>query len=57
MANFKLESKDFFEITKRTLDVYKEVNGKKTVSILEGGYELNALAESADQHVKALNEF
>ena len=57
LANFKLESKDFFEITKRTLDVYKEVNGKKTVSILEGGYELNALAESADQHVKALNEF
>ena len=57
LANFKLESKDFFEITKRTLDVYKEFNGKKTVSILEGGYELNALAESADQHVKALNEF
>ena len=57
LANFKLESKDFFEITKRTLNVYKEFNGKKTVSILEGGYELNALAESADQHVKALNEF
>ena len=57
LANFKLESKDFFEITKRTLNVYKEFNGKKTVSILEGGYELNALAESADQHVRALNEF
>ena len=35
----------------------KNLTEKKTVSILEGGYELNALAESADQHVKALNEF
>ena len=29
----------------------------KVVSILEGGYDLNALAESSNQHVKALLEF
>ena len=29
----------------------------KVVSILEGGYDLNALAESANEHVNALVEF
>ena len=27
------------------------------VSILEGGYDLNALAESTEEHIKALIEF
>ena len=31
-------------------------NNKKVVSILEGGYDLNALAESADEHVRALQQ-
>ena len=31
-------------------------NNKKVVSILEGGYDLNALAESADEHIKALQQ-
>ena len=35
----------------------KELCDKKIVSILEGGYDLNALAESANEHVDALLEF
>ena len=56
LAQFNLESKDFYEITKRTiLATKKSINGK-IVSILEGGYDLGALSESAHEHVKALQE-
>ena len=34
----------------------KEICGEKIVSILEGGYDLTALKESADYHVKSLSE-
>ena len=57
LAQFELSSKDFYEITKRTLSVTNKYTGGKVVSILEGGYDLNALAESANEHVNALIEF
>ena len=57
LAQFQLESKDFYKITKRTLELSKLYCGGKVVSILEGGYDLNALKESAAMHVKALLEF
>ena len=57
LAQFNLNSKDFYEITKRTIISTKQFSKGKVVSILEGGYDLNALAESADEHVKALLEF
>jgi len=47
----------FYEITKRTLNATKEFTQGKVVSILEGGYDLRALANSADEHVNALIEF
>ena len=56
LAQFKLKSEDFYEITRRTLFATNKYNNKKVVSILEGGYDLNALAESADEHVKALQQ-
>ena len=56
LAQFELKSEDFYEITKRTLLATNKYNNKKVVSILEGGYDLNALAESADEHVKALQQ-
>ena len=56
LGQFKLESKDFYEITKRILNVAKDICDGKVVSILEGGYNLNALAESAYEHVRALIE-
>ena len=57
LGQFKLESKDFYEITKRTLAATDKFTQGKVVSILEGGYDLNALAESANEHVNALIEF
>ncbi len=57
LAQFQLNSKDFYEITKRTLTATNEFTTGKVVSILEGGYDLNALAESANEHVNALVEF
>ena len=57
LAQFQLESKDFYEITKRTLELSNLYCGGKVVSILEGGYEILALQESTEMHVKALLEF
>ncbi len=56
LAQFKLKSGDFYEITRRTLLTANKYINKKIVSILEGGYDLNALAESADEHIKALQQ-
>ena len=57
LAQFKLESADFYKITKRTLELSKLHCEGKVVSILEGGYDLMALKESSEMHVKALLEF
>ena len=57
LAQFQLESSDFYEITKRTLELSKLHCSGKVVSILEGGYDLNALKESTEMHVNALMEF
>jgi acetoin utilization deacetylase AcuC-like enzyme len=57
LAQFKLKSKDFYEITRRTLAATNEFTKGKVISILEGGYDLNALSESANEHVNALVEF
>ncbi|MDC1463274.1 histone deacetylase family protein [Alphaproteobacteria bacterium] len=57
LAQLQLESKDFYSITKRTLELSKQYCDGKVVSILEGGYDLLALQESTEMHVKALLEF
>ena len=57
LAQFQLESKDFYTLTKRTLELSKLFCDGKVISILEGGYDLSALQESTEMHVKALVEF
>jgi len=57
LAQFQLKSQDFYELTKRTLELSKLYCNGKVVSILEGGYDLLALQESAEMHVNALIEF
>ena len=57
LCQLNLESKDYYEITRRALEKTKDFCNGKVVSILEGGYDLNALAESANEHVSALLEF
>ena len=56
LAQINLESKDYYTLTKRILTIAEELCGGKVVSILEGGYDLNALKESVDYHVKSLLE-
>ena len=57
LAQFQLKSVDFYELTKRTILSMQKFKKSKIVSILEGGYDLNALAESVNNHVNALLEF
>ena len=57
LAQFQLESSDFYEITRRTLALSKIYCQGKVVSILEGGYDLSALQKSTEMHVNALVEF
>ena len=56
LAQINLESKDYYTLTKRLLIHAKALCGGKVVSILEGGYDLNALKESVDYHIKSLVE-
>ncbi len=57
LAQLKLTSNDFYTITKTTLEATKKFCDGKVVSILEGGYDLNALVSSTEKHVDALIEF
>ncbi len=57
LAQLKLSSEDFYEITRRTLEIIKSFCNGKVVSILEGGYDLRALQESTQRHVEALIDF
>jgi len=57
LAQIKLETEDFYNITKRILETSKKFCNGKVVSILEGGYDLQALKDSTKRHVDALIEF
>jgi acetoin utilization deacetylase AcuC-like enzyme len=56
LANINLESKDYYTLTKEIMKIAKQVCDNKIVSILEGGYNLAAIQESAKYHVEALLE-
>ena len=57
LAQFKLDTDDYYKITKRILETSKKFSNGNVVSILEGGYDLQALQDSAKRHVDALLEF
>ena len=54
MASLRLVETDFTWVTRRLVDVADRVCGGRVVSLLEGGYDLEALASSASAHVSAL---
>jgi acetoin utilization deacetylase AcuC-like enzyme len=56
LAQINLESEDYYTLTKRIMILAKEICDDKIVSILEGGYDLNALKESVNCHIKSLME-
>ncbi|MBI3447041.1 MAG: histone deacetylase family protein [Magnetospirillum sp.] len=54
LAHLRLTTADFGWITRQLLQLAEETAGNRVVSILEGGYDLRALAASAREHVRAL---
>lgn len=54
IGSLGLESEDFAALTKVVLDVADAYAGGKVVSVLEGGYNPQALAESVEAHVGEL---
>lgn len=54
LANLMLETEDFRWVTERLCDLADELCGGRLVSCLEGGYDLDALAESVAVHVDVL---
>ena len=54
LANIRLESEDFFKITKNIVDIANIHSKGRVISFLEGGYDLQALSESIIEHLNAL---
>ena len=54
LAELRLETDDFGWLTDRLLDVADQCCSGRVVSILEGGYDVDALAASAALHVRRL---
>jgi acetoin utilization deacetylase AcuC-like enzyme len=54
LAELRLETEDFAWVTERLCDLADAHCGGRLVSCLEGGYDLDALAESAAAHVDVL---
>ncbi len=54
LASIDLDEDDFAWATKVLADVARRHAGGRIVSLLEGGYDLTALAASAAAHVKVL---
>lgn len=55
LGHLALESEDFFTLTQAVRRVADTVCHGRLVSILEGGYSLEAIAQSSLAHVSALN--
>jgi len=54
LANLDFHERDYTWITDELLAIAEQSAGGRLVSVLEGGYDLGALARSAEAHVKAL---
>ena len=54
LAKINLESEDFFIITKKIYEIANTHSQGRIISFLEGGYDLIALSESTQQHLKGL---
>ena len=55
LSNINLESNNFYEITKKIVEISNIHCNGRIISFLEGGYDLLALSESVKEHVLALH--
>jgi acetoin utilization deacetylase AcuC-like enzyme len=56
LAQLNLVEDDFAWLTSAVCEIARACCGGRVVSVLEGGYDLGALAQSASAHVRALME-
>lgn len=56
LGGMNLSEKDFGTLTSIVKEIAEKYAKGKLISVLEGGYDLNALALSSVEHVKALKE-
>jgi acetoin utilization deacetylase AcuC-like enzyme len=54
LANLRLDERDYAWVTTELVGIAARHSGERLVSVLEGGYDLDALAASAAVHVRAL---
>ncbi len=54
LAHLRLKTVDYRWMTEQLLNLASETAGNRVVSILEGGYDLNALSASVKEHVRVL---
>ncbi len=55
LASINLESEDFYTLTKNIVEIAKRHSNGRIISFLEGGYDLQALSECIEGHLKALS--
>ena len=56
LANINLESKDYFKITNKIIELANIHSKGRVISFFEGGYDLQALSESIIEHLNALKK-
>ena len=56
LANIKLESTDYFKITKKIVELANIHSKGRVISFFEGGYDLQALSECTKKHLIALKK-
>src|SRR5271166_5379000 len=56
LGNLNLIEADYAWVTRRLMEIAKKRCGGRVVSVLEGGYDLDALARSVAAHVTGLME-
>ena len=54
VGSLGLETEDFAELTRKVLGIADQYAGGRVVSILEGGYNPDALSHSVDVHLHEL---
>ena len=57
LANINLTDQSFAAMTELATEIASKYCGGRIVSVLEGGYNLDALAKSVEAHLKALAAF
>jgi acetoin utilization deacetylase AcuC-like enzyme len=50
----QLKSSDYFDLTEKLKKVAEKYCGGKIISVLEGGYDLNSLQDSVQEHILSL---